>query len=286
MSSEIFNDLLEEKADQFRAAFSTVSESVFYDEENDQIRHTGEYGTFREAIVRNFLQFVIPRSLDISTGFVITPTDDISTQCDVVVFNSQMTPLYEENDRQRFFPVESVSCIIEVKSSLSKIQLKDALNKLARVKELSDEMINPSLPNRYTDRKVDPTENAYDRVPTILICNDLFSNRKSGPHMLPDEIDDLYEDDIHHRHKHNMILSIENGLLSYYDENGIVIPYPEWGEGTKFKHRYSEVGAGNYWHFNLFTNNMFLLTNNKTQIYPEIAEYVDIRSPGQNYDQI
>ena len=120
MTSQIFDALLRENADIFRAAFSSVSTEVFYDPSTKRLRHAGEYGMFRETIVRDFLKFVTPRSLDMSTGFVITSKDDVSTQCDIVVFDSRMTPLYQEGDRQRFFPVESVFCIGEVKSKLSR----------------------------------------------------------------------------------------------------------------------------------------------------------------------
>ena len=93
MASEVFLALLREQVDVFRAAFSTTATEVFFDTATGRLRHTGEYGTFRESIVRDFLKFLVPRSLDMSTGFVITSTDLVSTQCDVVVFDSRSTPL-------------------------------------------------------------------------------------------------------------------------------------------------------------------------------------------------
>ena len=50
MSNDIFDALLREKADIFKAAFSTVSTEVFYDPTARRLRHAGEYGMFREAI--------------------------------------------------------------------------------------------------------------------------------------------------------------------------------------------------------------------------------------------
>ncbi len=127
MANQIFDSLLIEKIDQFKSSFSNISKEVFYDEEKKRIFHTGEYGTYRESIVRDFLQFIIPRGLDISTGFLMTSLDDVSTQCDVVIFDSKMTPIYEEGERQRFFPIESTHGIGEVKSTLSKTEFKKAL---------------------------------------------------------------------------------------------------------------------------------------------------------------
>jgi hypothetical protein len=94
VSSSIFETLLLEKADIFRAAFSSVSTEVFYDSKKKKLRHAGEYGMFREAIVRDFLRLVVRCSLDMSSDFVITSMDDVSTQCDIVIFDSRMTPLY------------------------------------------------------------------------------------------------------------------------------------------------------------------------------------------------
>lgn len=252
MSNRVFMALLREKANQFRAAFSTVSTEVFYDDETEQLRHTGEYGTFREAVVRDFLEFVIPRSLDISTGFIITPMDDVSTQCDVVIFDSGMTPLYEESDRQRFFPIESTSCVIEVKSTLSKTGLRDALNKLSEIKRLSGRMEHPTLLDKSGRREFDAVNYAYDRIPTVLICNNLDFNRSRGLENIENEIDDLYNEDVHHRHKHNMILSVEDGLLSYYDNNGKTLPYPRLG-GNRLKNRFTRVNSERYDHFKLFS---------------------------------
>jgi uncharacterized protein DUF6602 len=72
VSNEVFDSLFRERADVFRSAFSSVSTEVFYDAKAKQLRHAGEYGTYRESIVRDFLKFIVPRGLDISTGFVIS----------------------------------------------------------------------------------------------------------------------------------------------------------------------------------------------------------------------
>ncbi len=87
MSNKVFDSLLKEKINHFKSAFSSTSKDIFYNEKTKRIYHAGEYGTYRETIVRDFLKFIIPRRLDISTGFLMTSMDDISTQCDVVEVN-------------------------------------------------------------------------------------------------------------------------------------------------------------------------------------------------------
>lgn len=270
MGNEVFEALFKEKADQFRAAFSTVSREVFYDPEAEQLRHTGEYGMFREAIVRDFLKFVIPRNFDISTGFAITPMDDVSSQCDVVIFDRKMTPLYEQSDKQRFFPIESIFCIGEVKSTLHKKQeLAEALNKLSEIKALGGRIENPTIMNQPRRKEFDPENSPFDLVPTVLICNDLDFNLNN----IENELDDLYEPDVQHRHKHNMIFSVEDGLLSYYDSNGVSVPYPISSEGN-LSNRFELPNRDRYSHFQIFSSFLFMITDSKTQLYPEFKDYV------------
>jgi hypothetical protein len=268
MASEVFNALLKERIDVFKSAFSSVSTELFYDKVAKRLRHTGEYGTFREAIVRDFLKFVAPRGLDLSTGFVITGMNDVSTQCDIVIFESSMTPLYVEGDRQRFFPIESVFCIGEVKSTLGKSQFAGALNKLAKVKMLSDRISHPTIVRKGTPGPFDPFNNPNDVVPSILICQKLdfdISNIEA-------EIDGMYESSIEHRHKHNLILSIEDGVFAYASEGGF-LPYPRLAD-LSLKHQFFRPTEGGVCHIRAFAMFVFMITANKTLFYPEISDYL------------
>lgn len=269
MSNEVFDSLFRERADVFRSAFSTVSTELFYDSVTKRLRHTGEYGMYRESIVRDFMKFIVPRGLDISTGFLITSMNDISTQCDVVIFDSRMTPLYQEGDRQRFFPIESVFCIGEVKSTLSKQQLTDALNKLAVVKSLGERVENPSIIRKSPPGPFDPVNHPYDLFPSILICQKLNFDLAN----IENEIDGLYDSGVQHRHKHNMLLSVEDGLLSYFDQNSKNLPYPRLG-GADLKHRFTCPSENGCIHLKLFASYMFMLTASKTLLYPEFSNYI------------
>ncbi|MGN7740341.1 DUF6602 domain-containing protein [Pseudomonas sp. 22526] len=268
MASEVFNALLKERIDIFKSAFSSVSTEVFYDQITKRLRHTGEYGTFREAIVRDFLKFVVPRSLDLSTGFVITSMNDVSTQCDIVIFDSSMTPLYVEGDRQRFFPIESIFCIGEVKSTLGKSQFADALNKLAKIKILSERISHPTIIRKGTPGPFDPLNNPNDLVPSILICQKLDFDISN----LETEIDAMYDSSIEHRHKHNLILSIDDGVLAYASEGGF-LPYSSLA-GINLKHQLFRPTEGGVCHIRAFAMFVFMITASKTLFYPEISDYL------------
>lgn len=269
MSNDVFQSLFLEQVEIFKSAFSSVSTEVFYDADARRLRHSGEYGTYRESIVRDFLRFVVPRSLDISTGFVITSMNDVSSQLDVIAFDPNMTPLFQEGDRQRFFPVESIFCVGEVKSTLSRAALKETLNKLTSVKALSDRISSPTIIRKSPPGPFDPVNHPYDQVPSLLICQKLDFKLDN----IENEIDDLYNDDVEHRHKHNLILSVEDGLFCYVDKNSKVLPWPRLAE-IDLKHRYTFCGENKHIHFQYFGSYMFMLTSSKTLLYPEFTNYL------------
>jgi len=83
MSSKIFNALLEEKIELFINSFQSTSRSVFFDEESKKLRHSGEFGMYREKISHSFLKFIMPQKFSLGDGFIISNKDEVSTQCDI-----------------------------------------------------------------------------------------------------------------------------------------------------------------------------------------------------------
>ena len=269
MSNKIFRALFQERAEIFKHSFSSVSKELFYDDESNTLRHSAEFGSYRESIVRDFIKFITPTNLDIATGFIMTTEDDISTQCDVVVYDASTTPLYQ-GDRQRFFPIETTISIIEVKSKLSKKEFSGALNKLARIKMLSDNIKHPSIIKKHGAGIFDPINNPDDMISSILICDKLDFKLDN----IHEEFDQIYDQSIERRHRHNMILSLKDGLIAYIDESEkISTPYTHIG--TKiFEDSFFKPGDNSLAHLELFSSYMFLLTTNKTVYYPEFTKYL------------
>ncbi len=270
MANKIFDALFRERVDVFRAAFSATSTEIFYDSSKERLFHAGEYGMYRESIVRDFLKFIIPQSLELSTGFVLSTMDDVSTQCDIVGFDSRMTPLYQEGDRQRFFPLESVYCVGEVKSTLSRTTLGQALNKLAATKKMGERISTPGVA-KPDQPHFNPTDDARQLFSSFLICQKLDFDTRN----LENEIDQLYDPDVLHCHKHNLIISIEDGLLTYIDNDGTTVPYPRFA-ARDLKNLFASPKNDPYYHFKVFGSLIFLLTSNKTPWYPEFSRYVNI----------
>lgn len=222
MANRIFEELLNEQIAIFRNSFSSVSRNAFFDEEKGHLIHSGEFGTYREAICRDFLRFLVPKRLDFDTGFIINTNNDVSTQLDIIVFDSASTPLIQSGARQRFFPVESVCAVGEVKSVVSKPDLRESLQKLCKVKVMREFVLqtdlmphpNPLIIRRTHPGNFDPILCPFDQVFTFLICEKLDFKIENLAH----EMNSFYDANIPRRHFHNLVLSVEDGLICYYEK--------------------------------------------------------------------
>jgi hypothetical protein len=213
MANKIFQGLAKEKIELFKRAF-TESKELFWDESKSELIHPGEFGIYREAIVKDFLSIFIPSRYSIGSGFIISTNGRISTQCDLVIFDHQSTPLMQSINHQIFYPIETVVAIGEIKSDInSKAKLTEALVKLSKIKEMREEIRENIFIKHEIEGDYDPIHNPFDQIFTFLICNKLgFEINVTDGH-----VDDLYPDEILSRHKHNIVFSITDGILTYHN---------------------------------------------------------------------
>ena len=199
MSNDIYINLLNRKIDNFVKIFSNDSNIIFKND-NKKLIHPGEYGKYRERACKEVLKFILKDDVEISDGFLITANNNISTQCDIIIYNISTVQLISDNIA-RMFPIEDVRVIGEIKSNLSKKDFQEALIKLSRNKMLQDERKNTIIKKKFQDE-------TYNTLPTFLICNKLeFDYDKIN-------LEDIYKD-IPRKYWHNAILSIEDGFISY-----------------------------------------------------------------------
>ena len=278
-----FSSLINERIDQLRYSYNS-SRNTFADPETGDLFHKGEFGTYREELLRQFLQLCIPARLEIGTGFLINSTGGISTQTDIVIYDKSSAPRIESTEHQNFFPVESICAIGEAKSNLTKQGLKDALNKLARAKAKCDEVSSTIPVFRDTSmigHPFDRLNHRYDQIVSFLICEKFdfsFSNIQS-------EVSSWYEDDIKDHHKHNFVLSIEDGLLLYVDGNNKSWMYPP-SKIWPAKDRFLAPDQSENIHFYIFCSYLHLATTSATILYPEMIEYMPALKGGMNHDEV
>jgi hypothetical protein len=279
MANRVFEQLTVEQINIFRHSFSSISRATFYDEETGRLIHAYEFGTYREAICRDFLKFFIPGRLDIAQGFLINAENKVSSQCDIIVYDSNSTPLIQSESRQRFFPVETVCAVGEVKSRVSKDELRGALKRLSFAKQMREDIDQPLVIWQKKPHPFDPETYLDDQLFTFVICEKLDFSLSSG------SIEKLYEDGLPHRHKHNMILSIEDGLLLYYYEpdryySQWPVVYPNNTVVELNHHALIPTSGHELIHFKGFATNMFLAMSSATVLFPDAVLYLGLRPGG------
>lgn len=198
MPSKIYQTLMKRKIDTFIGSFILDANSIFKDKV--RLLHPGEYGSFREETTKKLIEVLLDGTMAVSNGFIITSTDKVSTQCDLIIYNSDTMPLIQ-NGLVNFFPIEEVNAIIEIKSTLSKSEFKKTLIKMAKNKMLTTERAG-----LIRKKRLDCGE--MDDIGSYLICARFsFDIRQIN-------LKEVYGD-IPQRYWHNGILSIQDGYLGY-----------------------------------------------------------------------
>jgi hypothetical protein len=244
--------------------------------------HAGEFGTYREHVLREFLRLCVPARLDIGTGFLINHSGEVSSQLDVVIYDRAAIPRIESTEHQRFFPVEGVCAIGEVKSRLSKTALRDALNKLARAKSKAD-VLSTTIPLRrdpvLTPYDFSRKDVFYDQLISFLVCEKFDFDSST----LSTEVAGWYDKGTVNHHKHNFVLSIDDGLLLYVN-NGKSWTYPStWA--CPVKGRFMKADKDSSLHFHRFCSQIFAATSSATILFPEITSYMPDLRDASNIDE-
>lgn len=106
-------------------------------EELRSLHHGGLKGGEAEKLVGKFLRDHIPRRFDVTGGLVLDPTDNVSKQTDVIIYDALNCPAYRASDTAAVIPSDNVAATVEVKSVLDKNQMRDAFEKANVIKGLS-----------------------------------------------------------------------------------------------------------------------------------------------------
>ena len=199
MASDIFRNIIEQKIDIFANSFEDGASNIFT--KDDKIFHPLEYGMYKERCAKELLSFIANKKISISDGFLITAHNNISTQCDIIMYENDTLPLID-NGIANFYPIEIVKGIGEIKSTLDKSSFANALVKLAKNKMLFSER------KGYITSK--ERENEEDNeIFSFLICNKLSFDVSQI------DFDEIYKDIPDLKYRHNAILSLQDGLITY-----------------------------------------------------------------------
>ena len=102
----------------------------------DFAMHSGAAGDRREDLVTQFLENHLPRRFGVRSGFAISSDGWVSNQADVLVVDQDNNAPLHPDSSHELWPVEAVYALIEVKTKLPPLELKDATAKCRRFKQL------------------------------------------------------------------------------------------------------------------------------------------------------
>lgn len=278
MQNNIFEKYLITKFNSFIEAFSDTAEQIFI-EKSGKLIQPHDFGVYRENICKGFIRNFISSRLEIGSGFLINTFDSVGTQCDIIVYDKINTPKILGDNNNPFFTVETVAGIGEIKSAVTKNQLKEAINKLARNKMLKQINHPVYIFKDHYNPKFDPANNNRDTIFSFVVCKKFdfdYSN-------IQNEIASMYDDDIPIEYRHNLILSVEDGLLCYFDDKNKSLMYPK--NDLKLKNRFVKIDSNKYIHLKLFSSHISIGINSSSILYPEITDYMGTITGGFNFDQ-
>jgi hypothetical protein len=96
--------------------------------------HRGKLGENREALVQRFFSTYLPQRFGVGTGFALLGTEDVSTQQDVVVYDRLNNPVLFPESAAPLFPPSALAAVIEVKSKLTRTELRKTVGKSIALK--------------------------------------------------------------------------------------------------------------------------------------------------------
>lgn len=124
--------------------FCSVSKKmqIDFEEITSKIQHNGEKGTARENILQEYLKSYIPEKYSFSKGTIVDCKDVQSKQIDIIIHDKFLTPYLVDMNDTKIIPIESVYGVIEVKSTLSKDELRKCVKNIESVRKLQKKTIS------------------------------------------------------------------------------------------------------------------------------------------------
>lgn len=124
------------------------------------IKHAGELGSAREAMVSSVLSRLLPDMYDVGSGEIVDHLGRRSRQIDIVIARRDF-PTLRLPSGTRVYLIESVLATIEVKSTLNSETLRQALENVASVGCLSPNVVAGALEKIAAAQGLAKTSDGY-----------------------------------------------------------------------------------------------------------------------------
>lgn len=100
------------------------------------VKHPCLIGELREIFISEVLLSILPEGFRIGTGKIADVKGNLSSQIDIIVYDRYRFSPVLFDDKKGIFPLESVYYAIEVKSKVTKKEIKDSIQKAEKLKSL------------------------------------------------------------------------------------------------------------------------------------------------------
>jgi hypothetical protein len=219
--------------------------------------------------VRDLLKNFLPQRYGVSQGFVVSPNGDISKQCDIIVYAPEYTPVIRNPEQQRFFPIESVVAVGEVKSSVDSRTLRKALTNLVWAKEIRAKLISPAIVyQRPNLDHYNPTGFERDQIGTFLFAESISCKKRTIARLVREVVKGK-----HTSFKVNLIASVNDFCTTYRDHADKAWYYPTYGEHKDYPLQFRRSDEDNRAHLKLFLNYLLMIIDRTTIMDPSLTEY-------------
>jgi len=107
-------------------------------EDGKIIKHNLEYGIGAETVLRSLLRETLPIKYGIGKGKIVNSEGKLSNHLDIIIYDNLNYPsLFTDKNHNLILPLESVYCVIEVKSKTNSTVLNKAFKGLKSVSDLN-----------------------------------------------------------------------------------------------------------------------------------------------------
>jgi hypothetical protein len=148
----------------------------------DKATTPGLVGSAKEEAVRKKLESILPSKVGVKSGCVIDSYGKTSNQIDLILYEKDLCPVFCINgdNNTNYIPCECVIAVGEIKSTLNKRELFDAVEKIARIKRLQRYVTDTTLFRKYgtsqglqgvSSEALDPVNNPFDQIYGFILCD-------------------------------------------------------------------------------------------------------------------
>ena len=184
-------------------------------------------GRFRESLIQDFLEPLLPGKLGIDGGAIISSTDESSGEIDIIIYDKEQYEVFKPfahfmPKKAKPIPVEVVYAIIEVEDKLNETALEKMSEKIKKVKKLNK--------NAYFSLPTEPALTSSFRLygreltnfPTLGI---VFAYDSVNLEVLRNKLTEI-NSNIETEQQIDIICVLNKGLILYYNSKTDRLHFP------------------------------------------------------------